>query len=95
MSEAISSKISTECVLSASDCFIETLSIKTIEALPWMVELVIRTQLLNAKNPAEKRVKSRTCIDRTRLIELQNVIGQSLATAPGATGHPSKGYAAR
>ncbi len=67
-----------KCVLSASDSYIETLNIKTIEAQPWLVELVIKTQLLNAKNPEEKRVKSRTCIDRTRLAEVQSAIGEFL-----------------
>ena len=63
-----------ECILSASDSYIETLSIKAIEAQPWLVELIIKTQLLNAK----KRIKSRTCIERTRLVELQSVIGEFL-----------------
>lgn len=70
-----------ECVLSASDSYIETLNIKAIEAQPWLVELVIKTQLLNAKNPAEKRIKSRTCIERTRLVEIQTVIGKFLQNA--------------
>ena len=67
-----------ECVLSASDSYIETLNIKTIEAQPWLVELVIKTQLLIAKNSEEKRVKSRTCIERNRLVEIQRVIGEFL-----------------
>ena len=67
-----------ECVLSASDSYIETLNIKTIEAQPWLVELVIMTQLLSAKNPEEKRVKSRTCIERTRLPGIQGAIGKFL-----------------
>lgn len=67
-----------ECILSSSDSYIETLSIKTIEPQPWLVELVIKTQLLNAKNPEEKRIKSRTCIDRTRLVEVQGAIGKFL-----------------
>lgn len=70
-----------ECVLSASDSYIETLNIKTIEAQPWLVELVIKTQLLNAKNPEEKRIKSRTCIERTRLVEIQSVIGKFLQSS--------------
>jgi hypothetical protein len=67
-----------ECILSASDSYIETLSIKTIEPQPRLVELVIKTQLLSAKNPAEKRVKSRTCIERTRLVEIQSAIEKFL-----------------
>ncbi len=70
-----------ECVLSASDSYIETLNIKTIEAQPWLVELVIKTQLLNAKNPEEKRIKSRTCIERNRLVEIHSVIGEFLQSS--------------
>ena len=74
----LSNQAEIECILSSSDSYIETLSIKTIEAQPWVVELVIKTQLLNAKNPEEKRIKSRTCIDRTRLVEVQGAIGKFL-----------------
>lgn len=67
-----------ESVLCATDSYIETLTIKTIEAQPWLVELVIKTQLLSAKNPEEKRIKSRTCIERARLAEIQGAIGEFL-----------------
>ena len=77
----LSKQAEIECILSASDSYIETLSIKTIESQPWLVELVIKTQLLSAKNPEEKRVKSRTCIDRTRLAEVQSAIGKFLQCA--------------
>jgi len=47
MSEVITSKTATssaiECVLSASDSYIETLSIQTIDLQPGLLELVIRT----------------------------------------------------
>ena len=95
MSAVITSKTATnnaiECVLSASDSYIETLSIHAIGSPPGLVELVIRTQLLSAKNPAEKRVKSRTCIDRSRLIELQQGIGQFLQATGSSSGEPLKG----
>ena len=90
MSAVITSKIATnnaiECVLSASDSYIETLSIQAIDAQHGLLELVIRTQLLSAKNPAEKRVKSRTCIDRSRLIELQQGIDQFLQATGSSSG---------
>lgn len=73
-----STKSEIECILSASDSYIETLNIKTIEAQPWIVELVIKSQLLTAKNPEEKRVKSRTCIERTRLVEISSAIEKFL-----------------
>jgi len=83
MSTLIASRSGTssaiECVLSASDSYIETLSIQAIEAQPGSLELLIKTQLLSAKNPAEQWVKNRTCIDRARLVELHQCIGQYLA----------------
>ena len=79
-----------ECVLSASDRYIETLSIQAIDAQPGLLELVIRTQLLGAKNPEEKRVKSRICMERPRLIELQQGFGQFLQATRGSSGEPLK-----
>jgi len=94
MSEAITSKTATntaiECVLSASDSYIETLSIQTIDLQPGLLELVIRTQLLSAKNPTEKRVKSRTFIERSKLIDLQHAIGQILIALDSSSIEPSK-----
>ena len=82
MSEVIASMSTTgnsiECVLSASDCYIETLSIQTIDAQPGLLELVIKTQLLSAKNPEEKRVKSRTCVDLSKVADLHKSIGDFL-----------------
>jgi hypothetical protein len=70
-----------ECILSASDSYIETLTIKPIPAQPWLTELVIKTQLLTAKNPQEKRVKARCCIERDRLVEFRDAIHQFLDTS--------------
>jgi hypothetical protein len=95
MSAVIIAKTATnnaiECVLSASDSYIETLSIQDIDVQPGLLELVIRTQLLSAKNPAEKRVKSRTCIERSKLIELQQAIGHFLLATGGSSGEPLRG----
>lgn len=67
-----------ECILSGSDTYIETLTLKQIEAQPWLTELVIKTQLLTAKNPEERRVKARCCVDRTQLVALAQTIDQYL-----------------
>ena len=95
MSAVITSKIATnnaiECVLSASDSYIESLRIKAIDLQPGLLELVIWTQLLSAKNPAEKRVKSRTCIEQSRLIELHQGIAQFLKATGSSSGEPLKG----
>jgi hypothetical protein len=63
-----------ECILSASDSYVETLTIKPIPAQPWLTELVIKTQLLTAKNPQEKRVKARCCIEKGQLVELRDAL---------------------
>lgn len=73
---------SIECVLSVSDCYVETLSIQAINALPGQVELVIHTQLLSSKNPSEKRVKSRTCINESQLSEIREAISHFLKVSP-------------
>jgi len=65
-------------ILSASETYFETLTIKRIDAQPWLTELVIKTQLLTAKNPLEKRVKASCCIERARLVELRDAINRYL-----------------
>ena len=72
------SPVEIECILSASDTYIETLTIKQVEAQPWLTELVIKTQLLTAKNPEERRVKARCCIEPAQLVALAQTIGQYL-----------------
>ena len=93
MSEVIPSKDGTartiECVLSASDSYIETLSFQAINAQPGLVELVIRTQLLSAKNPAEKRVKSRTCVPLAHIAEIKSAVDQFLKYAASSSHEPA------
>lgn len=50
-----------------------------------MVEVVIHTQLLTARNPDGLRVKSRTFIERQKLADLQRRIADYLAVT--ADGH--------
>jgi hypothetical protein len=83
----VSSPVEFECILSASDTYIETLTIKRIEPQPWLTELVIKTQLLTAKNPEEKRVKARCCIERAQLVSLASAINQFLESA-GSSNEP-------
>ena len=78
MSVIEASPVEIECILSASDTYVETLTVKRIETQPWLTELVIKTQLLTAKNPEERRVKARCCVDRTQLIALSQTIEQYL-----------------
>jgi hypothetical protein len=71
------------CVLTDSESYSETLEIKPVALQQGTVELVIKTQLRSAKNPAEWRIKSRTCMDSTQLQELQLTIGQFLLAQEG------------
>jgi DUF1009 family protein len=81
------SPVEIECILSASDTYIETLTVKQIEAQPWLTELVIKTQLLTAKNPEERRVKARCCIERAQLASLGSAINRFLESA-GSSSEP-------
>jgi hypothetical protein len=67
-----------ETTLSNSSTYIETLTLKTIAATPLLTEVVIKSQLLTAKNPTEKRVKVRCCIEKEQLVELRNALDQYL-----------------
>lgn len=84
MSVIEASPVEIECILSASDTYIETLTVKQIEAQPWLTELVIKTQLLTAKNPAEKRVKARCCVERERVIGLRDAAERFLVETDAA-----------
>ena len=78
------SPVEIECILSASDTYIETLTVKQIEAQPWLTEVIIKTQLLTAKNPEERRVKARCCIEREQVIELRDAVDRFLVETGAA-----------
>jgi hypothetical protein len=65
-------------LLSKSNTFIETLTISSIDAQPGLLELIVKTQFLTAKNPDELQIKFRTCIAQSRLEELRDSISQFL-----------------
>ena len=79
-----------EIVLYASDTYRETLSLRPIPAQPWLMDVVIRTQLLTAKRPQEKRVKARCCVDRSNLVALHAGLGRFLADLPAHPGRTSE-----
>jgi len=74
-------------ILSSSSAYIEALSVKAIPAQPWLIEFLITSQLLTAKNPDEWRIKSRICLERKRLIEVYESLGWFLQSrgSPGGT----------
>ncbi len=78
-----------ECTLSASDTYVETLTIKPIPAQPWLTEIVIKTQLLTAKYPQEKRVKAQCCIERAQLVLLGSAINQFIEST-GSSSEPQR-----
>jgi hypothetical protein len=86
---ANSDVIRVQSVLSASETYIETLTIKSIASQPWLIELVIKTQLLTAKNPEEERVKARCCVEWAQLAGLGEAIAQFLNEA-GSPPEPVK-----
>ena len=67
-----------ECQLVRTQSYVESFEIKPIALQKNVVELVIKTQLLSAKNPTEWRIKSRTCVEVDSLKELQKIISSYL-----------------
>ena len=66
--------------------FIETLSVKPVANNSGLVEITVRTQFLNAKNPDEWRVKAQIFLHRRELKELHEVIGRVIAAVPVSSG---------
>lgn len=71
-----------ECKIVETDNYLEVISLKTIKSMPNQVDLSILTQLSTSKKPGERRVKSSSIIERQRLLELHNLIGQFLRSSP-------------
>ena len=69
----------TICTLTQSDSYIETLSIRPVEALPGSFELLIQSQLLTAKDPSALHVQHRAIVSAAALKDLRDALGQCLA----------------
>jgi hypothetical protein len=68
-----------ETTLCSSGGYIETLTLRSIARPSGLTELVIESQWQNSKNPEERRLKSRSCVERQALIELQSAINHYLS----------------
>ena len=68
-----------ETTLCSSGGYIETLTLRPIAKPSGLIELVIESQWQNSKHPDERRVKSRSCVERQALIELQSAISHYLS----------------
>ena len=68
-----------ETTLCSSGGYIETLTLRSIARPTGLTEVVIESQWQNSKNPEERRLKSRSCVERQALIELQSAINHYLS----------------
>jgi len=68
-----------ETTLCSSGGYIETLTLRPIAKPSGLTELVIESQWQNSKHPDERRVKSKSCVERQALIELQSAISHYLS----------------
>ncbi len=68
-----------ETTLCSSGGYIETLTLRSIAKPSGLTELVIESQWQKSKKPNERRLKSRSCIERQALIELQSAISHYLS----------------
>jgi hypothetical protein len=68
-----------ETTLCSSGGYTETITLRSIARPSGLTELVIESQWQNSKNPGERRLKSRSCVERQALIELQSAINHYLS----------------
>ena len=78
MANAKSDQSQFSCVLTESQCYRETLKLRSIAAVPGLIELTLETELFSSSNPDESRVKSRTCLTKSQLKELHLKMGRYL-----------------
>ena len=76
--DTANNQVQVECILSASNSYIETLAISQISLQPGLTELVLRTQLLTAKNSQEQRVKAQCFVERAQLIGVRDALNKFL-----------------
>jgi hypothetical protein len=74
-----SPKNQVETILSSGGGYIETLTLRPGGFPTCLTEIVIESQWQDSKHPEERRVKSRSCVERQALIELQSAINHYLS----------------
>jgi len=79
MANAKSDQSQFSCVLTESQCYRETLKLRSIAAVPGLIELTLETELFSSKNPDGLRVKSRTCLTKSQLQQLHLKLGRYLS----------------
>lgn len=62
----------TNCIINKTNNYIETVHIRPIGAMTDQYEIVIQSQLLDAKDPTALQVKYRTIVSAAALRELRN-----------------------
>lgn len=71
------------CRLTSAEGYEEVLSIKAIDAPGQLHDLVIKSRLDSAKDPAATRVRHRLAVDRDGLERLHAYLGQYLVSSSG------------
>lgn len=70
----------TTSILSQSDNYTETLTLRPVAAMPSSFELLIQSQLLSAKDPSALRVQHRVIVTDSALVDLRNAIDKCLTS---------------
>lgn len=68
----------TTCTINKTQNYIETVSFQSIAALPDHFQILIQTQLLDAKDPAALHVKYRSIVSESAMRELRDSINKVL-----------------
>lgn len=89
MSGLLSSRPALALLLNDNGAYQETLSIGPIDRPAGCLELLIRSTLSNARDPAGTQVRYRTTLSIAAIADLQRVLGEALAlsqdTLPSST----------
>ena len=66
----------TNCIINQTNNYIESVLVRPIVALPGQYQIVIQSQLLDAKDPAALQVKYQTIVSVAALRELMDALSK-------------------
>lgn len=66
------------CKINETLSYIETVSFRSLDALPGDFEILIQSQLLSAKDPSALHIKYKTIVSKSALRDLRDTLNQVL-----------------
>ena len=66
----------TKCTINNTDNYVESVLVRPVVALPGQYQIVIQSQLLDAKDPTALQVKYQTIVSAAALIEFRDLLNK-------------------